>query len=161
MLNDVTSTMLPVARKNGNDLDLDIDPALGRMQADPTKMRQVLFNLLGNACKFTRNGHIELQATLESLSSGTWVIFRVRDSGIGMTPEQAHIVFEPFTQADASTSRKYGGTGLGLTISRRFCELMGGSIHVESEMGKGTTFTIRLPLNVAASSKQPPAAVTV
>jgi len=161
MLNDVTSTMLPVARKNGNDLVVDFDPALGRMQADPTKVRQVLFNLLGNACKFTRNGRIELQATLESLSSGTWVIFRVQDSGIGMTPEQAQIVFEPFTQADASTSRKYGGTGLGLTISRRFCELMGGSIHVESEMGKGTTFTIRLPLNVAASSKQPPTAVTV
>jgi signal transduction histidine kinase len=161
LLSDVTATMLPVARKNGNDLVVDIDPSLGRMQADPTKVRQALFNLLGNACKFTRNGHIELQATWESLPSGSWVCFRVKDSGIGMTPDQARRVFEPFTQADASTSRKYGGTGLGLTISRRFCELMGGSIQVESEMGKGTTFTIRLPLNVTPSSRQPPAAVTV
>jgi signal transduction histidine kinase len=161
MLNDVTATMLPVARKNGNDLVSDIDPALGRMQADPTKVRQALFNLLGNACKFTRNGHVELRATREVLATGPWVRFRVIDSGIGMTPDQARKVFEPFTQADASTSRKYGGTGLGLTISRRFCELMGGSVHVESELGKGTTFTIRLPLNVVPSPREPSAAVIV
>jgi signal transduction histidine kinase len=161
MLNDVTATMQPVAKKNGNDLVVDIDPALGRMQADPTKVRQALFNLLGNACKFTRNGHIELQATREVLPSGPWVCFRVKDSGIGMTPDQSRRVFEPFTQADASTSRKYGGTGLGLTISRRFCELMGGSVHVESEMGKGTTFSIRLPLIVAPSSREPSAVLTV
>ena len=159
ILNEVTATMQPVAKKNGNDLVVDIDPVLGRMQADPTKVRQALFNLLGNACKFTRNGHIELRATQESLPSGPWVCFRVKDSGIGMTPDQARRVFEPFTQADASTSRKYGGTGLGLTISQRFCELMGGSIHVESELGKGTTFTIRLPLNVARSTTEPSAAV--
>jgi signal transduction histidine kinase len=110
---------------------------------------------VGNACKFTRNGHIELQATREDLPSGPWVSFHIKDSGIGMTPDQARKVFEPFTQADASTSRKYGGTGLGLTISRRFCELMGGSLHVESEIGIGTTFTIRLPLNVAPSSREP------
>jgi signal transduction histidine kinase len=155
MLNDVTATMQPVARNNGNDLAVKIDPALGRMQADPTKVRQALFNLVGNACKFTRNGHIELQATREDLPSGPWVSFHIKDSGIGMTPDQARKVFEPFTQADASTSRKYGGTGLGLTISRRFCELMGGSLHVESEIGIGTTFTIRLPLNVAPSSREP------
>src|SRR5205823_6514727 len=85
-----------------------------------------------------------------------WVEFRVHDSGIGMSPAQAQKVFEAFTQADASTTRKYGGTGLGLTITRKFCELMGGSITVESELGKGTTFAIRLPATVVDDRKQPP-----
>ncbi|HLQ77500.1 MAG TPA: ATP-binding protein [Terriglobia bacterium] len=161
MLKDVTSTMQPLANKNGNVMVMDIDPNLDTMHADSTKVRQALFNLLGNACKFTRNGYIELRSRLELIEGQRWVCFYIKDSGIGMTPEQARRIFEPFTQAEATTSRKYGGTGLGLTICRRFCELMGGSVHVESEVGKGTTFTMRLPLTVVPLPKEPAASVSV
>ncbi|HEV8150154.1 MAG TPA: response regulator, partial [Gemmatimonadales bacterium] len=111
------------------------------MRSDLTRLRQVLLNLLSNACKFTEAGTITLSA--ERLNGE--VLFRVRDSGIGMTPEQLDRLFQAFTQAEASTSKKYGGTGLGLVISRRFCQLMGGEISVSSEPGRGTTFTVRLP----------------
>ena len=115
------------------------------MRADLTKVRQVLFNLLSNASKFTKEGTITLNASRQEISGTEWMVFSVADSGIGMTSEQIERLFRDFSQADASTTRKFGGTGLGLAISKRFCEMMGGDISVESEMGKGSNFTVRLP----------------
>ena len=160
MVRDVATTMQPLVNKNANRLEIDIAAEAGSMHADLTKVRQTLFNLLSNACKFTREGVIDLHIRREQVEARDWLEFRVRDSGIGMSPEQARKVFEAFTQADASTTRKYGGTGLGLTITRKFCELMGGSIHVESELGKGTTFIVRLPAVVADERKPQPKAET-
>ena len=114
------------------------------MHADITKMRQSLLNLLSNAAKFTENGTI----TLEVRGEGDWRLFTVRDTGIGMTEEQMAGLFEAFSQADASTTRKYGGTGLGLAITRRFCQMMGGDATVESVLGQGSAFTLRLPVRV-------------
>ncbi len=159
LIDNVVTTIHPLMKKNGNTLDVQCDEALGTMYADQTKMRQVLFNLLSNAAKFTENGTVTLTASLETeeptqatRDNGEhpkeMVVFRVRDSGIGMTPEQLNRLFTAFTQADASTTRKYGGTGLGLVISRHFCKMMGGSIHVDSVIGEGSTFTVRIPVDV-------------
>jgi signal transduction histidine kinase len=123
------------------------------MHADLTKVRQSLFNLLSNASKFTTRGSIQVQVRRLIASEREWIEFRVADSGIGMTPEQLAKVFDAFAQADASTTRKYGGTGLGLTITRKFCEMMGGNLSVESESGRGTTFTILLPAEVAGEAR--------
>jgi CheY-like chemotaxis protein/anti-sigma regulatory factor (Ser/Thr protein kinase) len=121
---------------------------LGAMRADLTKVRQSLFNLLSNACKFAQRGTIALDMAREAVDGVDWVTFRVSDTGIGMTPEQLAKLFQPFTQADVSTARLYGGTGLGLTITKRFCQLMGGNIAVESAVGQGSIFTIKLPTEV-------------
>ena len=120
------------------------------MLADQTRVRQVLFNLLSNACKFTENGLIRLHAKRTRRNGSDWVEFRVTDTGIGMSAEQLDRLFRPFMQADASTTRKYGGTGLGLAISREFCQMMGGSLSAQSELGKGSAFTVRLPGDPAA-----------
>jgi CheY-like chemotaxis protein len=125
------------------------------MRADLTKVRQALFNLLSNASKFTEHGTITLEAAREAGSGGnTWIVLRVRDTGIGMSREQLSRMFQAFSQADASTVRKYGGTGLGLAITRHFCRMMGGDVTVASESGKGSTFTIRLPAEVHDSAKE-------
>ena len=145
MIQDVVATITPLVKKNANALEVHCADDLGAMRADLTKVRQTLFNLLSNACKFTEHGTVTLEVTRETGDGGGWVTFRVRDSGIGMTPEQMEKLFQEFSQADASTTRKYGGTGLGLAISRKFCRLMGGDITVESARGQGSTFTITLP----------------
>jgi PAS domain S-box-containing protein len=144
MASDITAIIEPLAKKSGNRLCLELEDDLGTMRADLTKVRQTLFNLLSNACKFTRDGQI----TLAVARRGSGLEFRVSDSGIGMTPEQMGRLFQAFTQADASTSARFGGTGLGLAISQRFCQMMGGSIRVESEAGAGTTFFVSLPIAV-------------
>src|SRR6185295_7051534 len=113
------------------------------------RVRQVLFNLLSNASKFTERGTVGLDVTREEEEDGDVIIIRVEDTGIGMTPQQLSKLFQAFTQADASTSRKYGGTGLGLVICRRFCQMMGGDVTVESTLGQGSVFTVRLPARVA------------
>jgi len=118
------------------------------MHADLTKVRQALFNLLSNACKFTEQGTVSLAARQERRDGDDVVVFDVTDTGIGMTEEQLARLFQEFTQAEASTSRRYGGTGLGLALSRRLCRLMGGDVTVVSAPGHGSTFTIRLPLEV-------------
>ena len=143
MINDVATISEPLATKNSNTLVINV--AEGVMYSDLTRIRQILFNLLSNACKFTQFGTVELTVTGESLPGGDFMKFQVKDFGIGMTPEQVSRVFEAFAQADSSTTRKYGGTGLGLAITKKFCEMMNGTIDVESEIGKGTTFTVRLP----------------
>jgi hypothetical protein len=119
------------------------------MHADVTKVRQTLFNLLSNASKFTENGTITVAAVRETVDGVASITLRVSDTGIGMKPEQLANLFQAFTQADASTTRKYGGTGLGLVITRRFCQMMGGDVTVESAPDEGTTFTVRLPATVA------------
>ncbi|MGH8473227.1 MAG: sensor histidine kinase, partial [Gammaproteobacteria bacterium] len=146
LLEGVVSTIMPLVEENGNRLVLRCEDDLGSMRADLTKLRQALFNLLSNASKFTARGTITLGATREQVDDAGWMRFWITDTGIGMSPEQVRKLFQAFSQADASTSKKYGGTGLGLVISRRFCQIMGGDITVESGLGAGSTFTIRLPI---------------
>lgn len=151
MMDEITTTIMPLMEKNGNRLEAEIDPNLGVMFADLTKLRQVLFNLLSNASKFTERGTVTLTARRVVNGSEDHVLFSVRDTGIGMTPEQIGRLFKEFSQADTSTTRKYGGTGLGLAISKRFCQMMGGDITVDSEMGNGSVFTVQLPSIVVKS----------
>jgi signal transduction histidine kinase/CheY-like chemotaxis protein len=157
MVDDVVATIKPLAEKNRNALDLRCAGELGVMHSDMTKVRQVLFNLLSNACKFTENGTISLEASREDVDGRDFIDFRVRDTGIGITSEQIAKLFQDFTQVDASTTRKYGGTGLGLAISRRFCEMMGGAITVESTLDQGSTFRVRIPVGVDAKAGDQPA----
>lgn len=145
LIREMASSIEPLIVKNGNSLHLNIPPTLGIMQADATRVSEILYNLLGNASKFTENGQITLTAERETQGEQGWIRFTVSDTGIGMTPEQLEVIFEEFTQADSSTERRYGGTGLGLTISQRLTELMGGTITVESELGVGSSFIVRLP----------------
>jgi len=142
----------PLASKNSNTLKVECPAEIVRMHADVTKVRQTLFNLLSNASKFTEQGTISLRVAQSISPQPPTLAFEVSDTGIGMTPEQISKLFQAFTQADASTSRKFGGTGLGLAISRKFCQLMGGDITVKSEPGKGSTFTVVLPLTVMEES---------
>lgn len=141
LITQVSATIQPLMDKNHNVLVCDVGSAAGFMVSDETKVRQILFNLLSNASKFTTDGTISLSVSRVEDD----LAFAVKDSGIGMTEVQLARLFQPFTQAESTTSRKYGGTGLGLTISKRFAELLGGSIEVTSEYGAGTTFTLRIP----------------
>ena len=144
-IRDVVNTIQPLVDQNANTLDVHGADRLGSMHSDRTKLRQALFNLLSNACKFTNEGTISLNVTRETLDGADGLVFTVGDTGIGMTAEQMDRLFHAFSQADASMWGKYGGTGLGLVISKRFCQMMGGDITVESAYGRGTAFTIRLP----------------
>ena len=139
----------PLIEKNENALDIAIEPNIGPMRGDRTKVGQVLLNLLSNAGKFTHGGRVGLSVRAE----GDWIVFEVADTGIGLTPEQLAQLFRPFTQADTSTTRKYGGTGLGLTISRRFCQLMGGDVQVKSTPGEGSTFSARIPRSIVEAQQ--------
>lgn len=163
LIESVSSTITPLVAKNSNQFLLTCEEEIGEIQADHTRVRQVLLNLLSNACKFTDHGKIELQVERQGAGDQESICFRVKDSGIGMTDEQVGRLFQPFTQADSSTTRKYGGTGLGLAISLKMVELMGGRIQVESEPGQGSTFTVVLPVRTQESApekkSQPPAEV--
>ena len=145
MIDEVASTIRPIVEKNANVLHIDCAPDLGVMHADQIKVRQALFNLLSNAAKFTSKGSISLDAGREIMNGVEWVVFRVTDTGIGLRPEQIVKLFRDFTQADASTTRKFGGTGLGLALTRRFCQIMGGDVTVHSVPDEGSIFTIKLP----------------
>jgi signal transduction histidine kinase len=142
---EAAALVQPLAEKNGNVLAVECAADLGAVHADVTRVRQCLYNLLSNACKFTQQGTVTLRAERLTEAGRDWVRLSVRDSGIGMTPGQVRKLFQAFTQADASTTREYGGTGLGLAITRKFCQLMGGDVGVESAYGQGSTFTLRLP----------------
>jgi PAS domain S-box-containing protein len=148
MVNGVVATVQPLVEKKHNQLTIHCDRTMGTMQGDLTKVRQILFNLLSNASKFTEKG----QVTLDATRSADTVTFRITDTGIGMNDQQMGKLFQPFAQADASTTRKFGGTGLGLAITKRFIDMMHGSIDTTSEPGKGSTFTVNLPL---AASRAP------
>jgi PAS domain S-box-containing protein len=146
LVDEILATAQPLIEKNANRLELICPPHIGTMHADLTKVRQMVLNLLSNAAKFTDHGTITLIVEREAGSGGDAIILRVRDSGIGMTPAQMDRLFEAFSQADAATAAKYGGTGLGLTITKHFAQMMGGDVTVDSRPGVGSTFTIRLPV---------------
>ena len=161
LVRDVVAVIEPLIEKNANHLVIQGVEDIGSMHADLLKVRQSLFNLLSNAAKFTTRGTITLDMAREPGAGGQddWVVFRVSDTGIGMTPEQMARLFQEFTQADAATSMRYGGTGLGLALSRRFCRMMGGDVTVASTPGTGSTFTIRLPAQVQVTKDAAEASV--
>ncbi len=154
MIDEVASTIRPLVKKNANTLKIECAPNLGAMHADQIKVRQGLFNLLSNAAKFTHEGNITLDAGRELMNGGAWIVFRVSDTGIGLSAEQIVKLFQDFTQADASTTRKFGGTGLGLALTRRFCQIMGGDVTVHSVPGEGSIFTIKLPAVVTGAKAE-------
>lgn len=148
VLRDIVAAVQPLAAQNGNRLTVEVPPNDGQVHTDLTRFRQSLLNLVANACKFTREGEVRVAVRREPAEPVDWLVVNVRDTGIGISPEQQAKLFRAFTQADASTTRKYGGTGLGLAISRKMCRLMGGDISVESELGKGSNFEMRLPARI-------------
>ncbi len=148
LIDEVISTVLPLAKQNGNQLNVDCRAEVTTLHSDPLRLKQVLLNLLSNACKFTENGQIDLEIQTIKQDQRPWVEFSIRDTGIGLSAEQISQLFQDFVQVDASPTRKYGGTGLGLAISRRICQMMGGDISIESSPGEGSTFTIRLPSDI-------------
>jgi signal transduction histidine kinase/CheY-like chemotaxis protein len=150
LVDEVVGTARPMAEQNKSQLSVECAADIAPIVVDALRLRQILLNLLSNACKFTKGGEVSLRVTSVSIDSQPWLEFAVADTGIGMTPEQIGRLFEEFTQADQSTARRYGGTGLGLAISRRLCRMMGGDVTVTSEPGKGSTFIVRLPLDAAA-----------
>ena len=142
LLEDIEATAMPLFEKNNNHFEHKKINELGEVYLDQTRLRQVILNLLSNSAKFTKEGSIQLAA---ERTSG-WLSIKVSDSGIGMTSEQLERIFNPFSQADASTTREFGGTGLGLSISRKLCEMMGGTLTAESKKDEGSTFTINIPV---------------
>jgi len=148
MVDELVSTMTAVVRQNGNALEVLVDDGVGDMHADLTKTRQILFNLLSNAAKFTSNGNISLHVSRRNVNRAEFIEFSVTDTGIGLSEQQQSRLFRPFAQADSSISRKYGGTGLGLFLVSRFCQLMHGEISVVSAEGHGAQFTVRIPVDV-------------
>lgn len=149
LVQEVATTAEPLIIKNSNKFKISLDHDLGLIYTDEAKMRQVLLNLLSNASKFTHNGTISLTATRQHLPEGAdWLQFAVQDTGIGISPENLSLLFKPFVQVDSSTTRRYEGTGLGLAVSQSFCHMMGGKVTVESEVDKGSTFTVHLPVKM-------------
>ncbi|HJW72149.1 MAG TPA: response regulator [Geothrix sp.] len=162
LVREALNTMGPLATQNGNELHLEVDPAVGSIVSDATKVRQALLNLLSNACKFTRDGHITVKACLRHSPEATvpWLHLAVQDTGIGISEEQQQRIFSEFIQAEDSTSRRFGGTGLGLALSRKFCQILGGDIQLKSVLGQGSTFTIVLPTAPPTPASEPvPAAI--
>jgi GAF domain-containing protein len=145
LIDGVVKTIEPLAAKNSNQIVVQRDPTIGTMHADEMRLRQALLNLMSNANKFTEKGTVTIAAHKGHEDGHDWVTLSVADTGIGMTQEQMGKLFQEFSQASSKTASKYGGTGLGLVISRRFCQMMGGDITVASEPGKGSVFTVRLP----------------
>jgi adenylate cyclase len=144
LIEEVIGTARQLADQNKNRLTAEVPDDLGSLTVDPMRLRQILFNLLSNACKFTKEGEVRLKA--KRVADGRdWIELAVADSGIGMTPEQQAKIFEEFTQAESSTAQRFGGTGLGLAITRKLARMMGGDVTVASEPGKGSVFTVRLP----------------
>jgi len=159
---EAAHTLRPQKERNNNEFELIVHPGVKRMFSDPERIRQCLFNLLGNAFKFTEEGKVTLEVSGFDVEGAPWVQFAVQDTGIGISPEQHEKLFQEFSQADASISRKYGGTGLGLAITQKLISLLGGKVELKSELGKGSTFTILLPIDMPegadrTSSKSLPA----
>src|SRR6266508_4249107 len=152
LLEEIIGTARQLAEQNKNRLIVDAQANLGQLTVDPMRLRQILLNLLSNACKFTKQGEVKLRVK-KVVDGGNWIEIAVADTGIGMTPEQQAKLFEEFIQADSSTARQYGGTGLGLAITRRLARMMGGDVTVASEPGKGSVFTVRLPGSADSQAK--------
>lgn len=160
VIEEVLTSLRPQISKSGNTIQLSVDPEL-TLFTDQTRLRQILMNLIGNANKFTQSGTIEIAANIESTEDTKWISLDVRDTGIGISDEQIQKLFEPFAQAEASTTRKYGGTGLGLAISSRFAQMMGGTLQAKSGLGEGSTFTFRFPQTLPSRRTTPEPAVTI
>ena len=158
LVQDVESTLRSLVEKGQNTFEVRCPPDIGIMHGDLTRVRQILFNLLSNAAKFTQRGQVRLEVSPRRLRGEDWLEFAVADTGIGLEPEQQERLFQSFSQADPSTSRKYGGTGLGLVISRRFAQMLGGDITVQSALGEGSVFTVRLPRVAGATTRAAAAA---
>jgi len=148
VIEEMVTTLQPAAAKNGNSIHVQLAKNVNMMRADITKVRQILFNLLSNACKFTDHGSVSVNVEQIKVEDRDWIQFQVRDNGIGISARQKQNLFQEFAQADASIARKYGGTGLGLAITHRFVQMMKGHIGVESEIGQGAVFTVGLPAQV-------------
>jgi signal transduction histidine kinase len=159
LVQDAAATARTLAMENNNRVVVQCPADIGGMHSDVARVRQVLLNLLSNACKFTHDGDIRFSVNRETRGGPDRVVFRVADTGIGIAPEHIDRLFTEFTQADASTTRRYGGTGLGLAISRHLCRLMRGEIGLESVLGEGTTFTVQLPANLEVPEGSPKALV--
>jgi|WetSurMetagenome_2_1015567.scaffolds.fasta_scaffold16002_4 signal transduction histidine kinase len=145
LIQNVMSTVYPLIQQKNNRFKLQVFESLGTIHTDLIKIKQILFNLLGNAAKFTENGNIILSVKRETKNGSSWVTFTVMDEGIGISKEHIKYLFQPFEQVDNSTTRKYGGTGLGLAISKAFVDMLGGNIYVTSEIQKGSVFVVSLP----------------
>jgi PAS domain S-box-containing protein len=145
VVSEIADSFYPLMQRNNNVLLLECEPSIGKVYTDQTRLRQCLWNLLGNACKFTRDGVVNFKVHQVFRKDQLWIDFIVSDTGIGMNDDQIARLFQSFSQADSSTTRKYGGTGLGLSITKRLCQLMGGNIQVASKLGEGSTFTLCLP----------------
>jgi len=158
MSRDAAETIRPLIERQGNRLELACPADIGAMDSDLTRIRQCLFNLLGNAAKFTEKGTVRLDVARFIRQGEPWIEMRISDTGIGISDEQLSRLFTPFSQADPAIHRKYGGSGLGLAITRQFCWLMGGDVSVDSQEGKGSTFTIRLPASCRRETPAPAAA---
>jgi signal transduction histidine kinase/CheY-like chemotaxis protein len=154
VIEEMVTTLQPAAAKNANSIHVHLAKNVSVMKADITKVRQILFNLLSNACKFTDHGTISVDVDQIRVEERDWIQFRVSDTGIGISAKQKENLFQEFAQADASIARKYGGTGLGLAITHRFVQLMKGQINVESEPGQGAIFTVQLPTQVVIESTE-------
>jgi len=154
VIDEMVTTLQPAAAKNANSIRVHLEENVSVMRADITKVRQILFNLLSNACKFTDHGTIALNVDQIKVEGKNWIQFQVSDTGIGISAKQKENLFQEFAQADASIARKYGGTGLGLAITHRFVQLMKGKISVESEAGQGATFTVQLPAHVVLETAE-------
>jgi two-component system, NtrC family, sensor kinase len=152
LIDEVVGTARQLAEQNKNRLVVEAEEKLGALTVDPMRLRQILLNLLSNACKFTTQGEVKLRVH-KVMDRRNWIEFAVADTGIGMTAAQQAKLFEEFTQADASTAQRYGGTGLGLAITRKLARMMGGDVTVASEPGKGSVFTVRLPGRIDAPAR--------
>ena len=154
---DINRTCDPLANKNNNRLEFDVKPDIGEMYADSTRLKQILLNLLSNACKFTNDGDVRLSIAKTQYNNAAAVQFTIEDTGIGMTPEQVSMLFQDFQQVDSSATRKYEGTGLGLSISKKLANMMGGHIVVNSAVGKGSEFIVTLPVRTEKVQQSPAA----
>ena len=154
LIESITSISCPLSRKNNNQMKIENHCEKMTIYSDPIRAKQIIYNLLSNACKFTKNGLIQLVVKKTSEDTGEYIVFKVIDNGIGMTEDEQSHIFHAFSQAEKLTTKKFGGTGLGLTISKKLCEMMGGHISVSSTKDKGTTFTVLLPI-VYDQAKQP------
>ena len=143
----IASTIEPMATKQNNRLDIQVSPEIDGLLTDNTKLRQILFNLLSNACKFTQDGTVSLTVTLTTRNTAPWIVFSVADTGVGIAEEIQHRIFDAFVQEHHTSTRQYGGTGLGLAISKRFTELLGGQLTLQSHKGEGACFTLQFPLH--------------
>src|ERR1700730_1590596 len=151
LLEEIIGTAKPLAERDRNELGLEGSVEIGTVRCDSMRLRQILLNIIGNACKFTKEGSVQLRVSRRYDIGREWVEFAVSDSGIGMTEEQLAGLFQEFAQADASTTRQFGGTGLGLAITRKLCQMMGGDVTAISSPGQGSTFTVRLPADDVAA----------